>query len=439
MVQILPFAGWRYDLSQVGALSEVIAPPAELVDEALQHQLYRQHPCNVVRLVMNREEPGDTSPADRCVRADDFWRLWKREGILLREHDLAFYIVETTFQSGGHERVRWSLIARLRLPDASDESPDNICSVVEEEGRDAVLETELRRMCNASLSPVVALLSNSAGESADSRSLSDHLESVVRLLPPVECLEDDGTRHRMWPLTDQTARTELERRMANSSVHIISGSAAYHAAIATRDLDDSGDPNDPTRTTMVCLIPADDPGIEFLPHVLAKPASSLPGEEAHRRLAAQGLQCQAVGSETTAGEDAVELASLNAQQPCVAVGTHDGAWMIVSPPVAHEPVESEDLVQQISRIIDQATSASEDAVTQNLPLTDADSAGILRQLQTMSTGMLIVEPARSAADLISLAAHSNKLHSQALRLHPCVPTGLVFSSMGHSRFSEPEG
>lgn len=79
MAQLLPFCGWRFDLSQVGALHEVTAPPTYDIDQDLQRVLYRRHPCNVVRLVRSRGEPGDTSSADRVIRGDDFLTLWKKK------------------------------------------------------------------------------------------------------------------------------------------------------------------------------------------------------------------------------------------------------------------------------------------------------------------------------------------------------------------------
>jgi len=431
MVQILPFVGWRYDLSQVGALSDVSVPPSVLVDEALQRTLYRQHPCNAVRLVINREEPGDASPQDCSVRADEFWRLWKREGVLLHEHDGAFYIIETTYQLSGEERTRWSVIARLGLPDAASETTNDLYSVVESDPSTIARATELRRICNASLVPAVALLADVTGEDSDPRSLSDHFEFVVRLVPPVECIEDNGTRHRMWPITDQTKKRELQARLGHFSVCFIGGSAEYHAAIATKDLDLSNDPNDPTKTVLTCLIPADDPGVDFLPHVLLQNvAATFSGSDAQTQLGTQ-LHCQPVGNEPTAGDDATELARLNSQQPCVAVGTPDGAWMIVSPHVTNEPMESGALVQQICSIIGQATSESGTAVTQCLPQNGADFGKFLQH--SKSKGLLIVEPPETAADVAARGATAPKLREEALRLYPSIPTGLVFSLMGISR------
>ncbi|MFM7184586.1 MAG: DUF1015 family protein, partial [Planctomycetota bacterium] len=58
MPTVAPLRGLRYDPKHVGALSQVIAPPYDVIDGALQTKLYERHPANVIRLELNREEPG---------------------------------------------------------------------------------------------------------------------------------------------------------------------------------------------------------------------------------------------------------------------------------------------------------------------------------------------------------------------------------------------
>ena len=38
----------------------MVAPPYDVIDPALQDRLYEASPYNVIRLELNREEPGDT-------------------------------------------------------------------------------------------------------------------------------------------------------------------------------------------------------------------------------------------------------------------------------------------------------------------------------------------------------------------------------------------
>lgn len=428
MVQILPFAGWRFDLSQVGALSEVTAPANNLINESLQRTLYRQHPCNAVRLVLNREEPGDTSPSDRCTRADDFWRLWKREGILIREHDAAFYIIETTFRLSGHERTRWSVIARLQLPD-SNQPDSEIPTFVNADPRCVAEQSTLRKVCHASLVPVVALLTDTTGADSDPRSLSDHFEFVVRQVPPVECYNDDGVRHRMWPLTNPTLCSELQRRFANFSLRIIGGYEEYLAAKADPDRARTADPNDASRSVLACLIPADDPGLEFLPQLLSRTLSSPISAEQIRAILETEFQCQVVGSEPTASEDAAELSRINSEQPCIAVGTSDGTWMIVTDSQSITPPEGEFLIDRINRAIDIATSTNEPLQSHQVAEPNANLAKCSAAcFQSNPLSIQFIEPPRTSDELLQLSDAGLTLPKTGARLTPGIPTGLTFLS-----------
>ena len=59
MPEIQAFRGVRYNLGHVGSLERRVAPPYDVIGPELQEQLYKQHPANVIRLILNRDEPGD--------------------------------------------------------------------------------------------------------------------------------------------------------------------------------------------------------------------------------------------------------------------------------------------------------------------------------------------------------------------------------------------
>ena len=65
MADIRAFRAYRYDLGRVGSLADVVAPPYDVIDPALQEALYARSPYNVVRLILNKEAPGDTEAGNR--------------------------------------------------------------------------------------------------------------------------------------------------------------------------------------------------------------------------------------------------------------------------------------------------------------------------------------------------------------------------------------
>jgi hypothetical protein len=180
---------------------------------------------------------------------------------------------------------------------------------------------------------------------------------------------------------------------------------------------------------LVCLIPSDDPAIEFLPHLLSRNLPSPISAEQLRELLGAEFQCQVVGAEPTASEDAAELARINSEQPCLAMGTSDGIWIIVSDaePVVVSPDEL--LIDRINRKINRATSTNELLVSHSLTA----SVGVLAKsslalFQSNPSSLQFIEPARTSDELLKLSDAGVCLPEFGARLHPGVPTGLAFLS-----------
>src|SRR5262249_13974643 len=107
--------GTRYDMAQVGALSDVVAPPYDVIDPALQDKLYDASPFNIIRLELNREEPGDDGGNNRYSRAARFLGDWLRQGVLREEAPPAFSLYPQTFTGEGTAYTRKGFLARVRL------------------------------------------------------------------------------------------------------------------------------------------------------------------------------------------------------------------------------------------------------------------------------------------------------------------------------------
>src|SRR5262249_52999137 len=113
MPDIIPFRGVRYDVARVGTLSDVVAPPYDVIDPALQARLCNPSKYNVTRLELNREEPGATGPRGGYARAAKFLGDWLRQGILRQEDHSALYVYEQTFEVGGTKHPRRGFLARV--------------------------------------------------------------------------------------------------------------------------------------------------------------------------------------------------------------------------------------------------------------------------------------------------------------------------------------
>src|SRR5438094_171322 len=115
MAEIRAFRAFRYDLGRVGTLGDVIAPPYDVIDPALQEALYAKSPYNVIRLILNKEAPSDTEADNRYTRAARCLREWQQEGILTQDSARSLYVYHQEFEVEGQRHTRRGFLARVRL------------------------------------------------------------------------------------------------------------------------------------------------------------------------------------------------------------------------------------------------------------------------------------------------------------------------------------
>ncbi len=112
MATIAPFRGLRYDLGHVGSLTDVIGPPYDVIGPELQNRLYKQHPANIIRADLNRDEPGDDDANNRYTRAAKFLKNWRSEGVLQEESQPAVYVYHQEFEAEGKKHTRRGFMVR---------------------------------------------------------------------------------------------------------------------------------------------------------------------------------------------------------------------------------------------------------------------------------------------------------------------------------------
>ena len=154
MPNIQAFRGIRYDLGHVGSLSNVVAPPYDVIDADMQRALYDLHPANVVRLILNREEPGDDEHNNRYTRAARLLRQWQRDRVLFTETDPAIYVYHQVFIERGTQYTRRGFMCRVRLERFGE---GNIYPHEETHGAAKADRLKLWAACKANLSQIFGL------------------------------------------------------------------------------------------------------------------------------------------------------------------------------------------------------------------------------------------------------------------------------------------
>jgi len=324
MPDVRPFRGVRYDVAQVGALADVVAPPYDVIDAALQERLYQASPYNAIRLELNRAETSDSDAENRYTRATGFLRSWLRQGVLRTDDHPSLYLYEQTFQIGGQTHTRKGFLARVRL------EPFGQGRIYPHEQTLAGPKADRLALYQASgfnLSPVFGLYPDASHE------VLRLLQAGLRDRTPLEATDHLGVINRLWLVTDPGTQTAVQGLMSSRPVFIADGHHRYETGLRYRDLlaqaGEIGGTDDPANFCMMMLVGMSDPGLLILPtHRLVSGFPGLNAEELTRRLAPE-FEIQRAGVGPAGCRAAWESIAHGGEQDLLGFGTAaDGVWLL---------------------------------------------------------------------------------------------------------------
>jgi len=184
---LTPFRGLRFSNARIGDPAAVISPPYDMIDPMQAHRLARSGVHNIVRLILPELDEPDARL--RYRRAARTLREWREEEALVLDLLPAIYV----YQQDGPAGLQRGLIGALELP-ADDAGP----VLPHEDVVDAVVADRQALMHALGANPEPILLTYEGGGPA-----SDLVERYAADPSPlVDVATEDGTHHRLWPITD---------------------------------------------------------------------------------------------------------------------------------------------------------------------------------------------------------------------------------------------
>ena len=323
MAEIEAFRGVRYDLGRVGSLSDVIAPPYDVIGPELQDDLYKKHPNNVIRLILNKKRPED-SEADNCyTRARDHLVDWQKEGVLFTEADPAIYVYHQTFTFDGREYNRRGFMARLRV------SPFGEGKVFPHEETHASAKADrlmLFSTCKANLSQIFGLYPDPECEA------QNILEEAIQGVTPLEATDHLGVVSRIWPVTDLTVISKVAEVMGPKPLFIADGHHRYETACNYKEqIKDMGllTPDHPANCVLAMVVAMEDPGLAVMPtHRLFQGLLELSAEELIAKLG-DCFDCTIAGEGASAARELwEELETADNQGTIALCSNKDKKWIV---------------------------------------------------------------------------------------------------------------
>jgi uncharacterized protein (DUF1015 family) len=248
MPEIRPLRALHY---APDALQQAVAPPYDVIDDALRADLAARSPHNVVQIDLPQ---GD----DPYAQAAATFEEWQRSGALRRDDEPALWALTQEYTGpDGATRTRTGFFAAVRV---EDYGPGRIRP--HERTHPGPKEDRLRltRATNANLSPIFSLYSDADGRARKA------LASVTATEPWAQVTDDDGTTNRLWRIEDAAATQELQQAVGGAELLIADGHHRYETArVYAQEAGTEG-----AQWVLMNLVALEDPGLTVFPtHRLA--------------------------------------------------------------------------------------------------------------------------------------------------------------------------
>jgi uncharacterized protein (DUF1015 family) len=258
MVDILPFRGVRYDPAAAGAgLGSLVAPPYDVISPSEQDALYAQHPANIVRLILGRED-------DKYTQAARLFRDWLASGTLKAEDTPAMYVYRQTFCDPATAQPvpeRIGLVCLLKL---EDYSTGRVLPHEKTLTGPKADRLDLLRATQAQFESIYGLFSDPDGSVRSFIQEYDDRETVIESADGII-----GSSHKIERIADADAQAVLQELMADKAVFIADGHHRYETALnyqrEVRATSPAGEQPQAADYILITLTAFEDEGLLVLP------------------------------------------------------------------------------------------------------------------------------------------------------------------------------
>jgi uncharacterized protein (DUF1015 family) len=253
-------------------VTNVIAPPYDVLDADAKAALVAQSPHNIVVIDLPHLPAKTVGPDEAYEAAGRTFRAWRRDGVLVPRPRPTMFVYQQTFTVAGRTFKRRGLIANLRVQPMGVNADGRGAIRPHEETFSAAKEDRLKLMIatRAQLSPIFGFYAVGGDR------VAALMAKVIESGTPADLIgrtAGDNVLHEAWTVGDHEHIRTFTNALTGIDVFIADGHHRYNTAINYRDqfvreqgpLPRAGAGDHPANFCMFVLVSIDDPGMIVLP------------------------------------------------------------------------------------------------------------------------------------------------------------------------------
>jgi uncharacterized protein (DUF1015 family) len=251
MARVEPLRALHYDPAVAGPLQQLAAPPYDVIDAGQRAELQARSPYNVVAIDL----PEDPGGGDRYDHAATLLSAWRDDGAVVLDDEPAIWaLVQDYTAPDGRRLTRNGFFARVRI---EDYGPGAIRPHERTHPGPKADRLSLTRATKANLSPIFSLYSDpglTAWKALETAIAHDE--------PSGDLTDDDGTRNRLWRVTDPDVIATVTQASSDAELLIADGHHRYETArVYAEEVGGEG----AHRYVLMCLVALQDEGLTVFP------------------------------------------------------------------------------------------------------------------------------------------------------------------------------
>jgi uncharacterized protein (DUF1015 family) len=262
MPVVHPFRAVQYNQG-LGDVSELIAPPYDVLDQAAKQAMLDRNEHNIVGIDLPHVPAKELGPKEAYENAGNAYRSMLDSGILSQRETPAIFAYRQTFTFEGETYQRCGMVTTLETVPFGPREGGGILAHEQTFGGPKEDRKALMNALQCQSSPIFGLHPDDKGD-------------AVKLLHTVMDARDpdmhadmgDGIKQEIWTIDDDATIAQYQEALAGEDVFVADGHHRYNTALNyLADLESKGEvgADHPARRTMFVLVSMSDPGLAIGP------------------------------------------------------------------------------------------------------------------------------------------------------------------------------